>query len=104
MKIYESGWIDLKKTIEYIARGTICNTMENFENFVQEGLQNGFPQLYRYIYKDYRGNIRINKNVFKHAEEVVQYLPFILKTHLLNFLIYISIYLSRRYVHLKSPV
>lgn len=45
MKIYESGWIDLKKTIEYIARGTICNTMENFENFVQEGLQNGFPQL-----------------------------------------------------------
>lgn len=21
MKIYESGWIDLKKTIEYIARG-----------------------------------------------------------------------------------
>lgn len=60
-------------------RGTICNTMENFENFVQEGLQNGFPQLYRYIYKDYRGNIRINKNVFKHAEEVVQYLPFILK-------------------------
>lgn len=23
MKIYESGWIDLKKTIEYIARGTI---------------------------------------------------------------------------------
>lgn len=61
MKIYESGWIDLKKTIEYIARGTICNTMENFENFVQEGLQNGFPQLYRYIYKDYRGNIRINK-------------------------------------------
>lgn len=79
MKIYESGWIDLKKTIEYIARGTICNTMENFENFVQEGLQNGFPQLYRYIYKDYRGNIRINKNVFKHAEEVVQYLPFILK-------------------------
>lgn len=79
MKIYESGWIDLKKTIEYITRGTICNTMENFENFVQEGLQNGFPQLYRYIYKDYRGNIRINKNVFKHAEEVVQYLPFILK-------------------------
>lgn len=79
MKIYESGWIDLKKTIEYIARGTICNTMENFENFVQEGLQNGFPQLYRYIYKDYRGNIRINKNVFKHAEEVVPYLPFILK-------------------------
>lgn len=56
MKIYESGWIDLKKTIEYITRGTICNTMENFENFVQEGLQNGFPQLYRYIYKDYRGN------------------------------------------------
>ena len=53
--------------------------MENFENFVQEGLQNGFPQLYRYIYKDYRGNIRINKNVFKHAEEVVRYLPFILK-------------------------
>lgn len=46
---------------------------------MQEGLQNGFPQLYRYIYKDYRGNIRINKNVFKHAEEVVQYLPFILK-------------------------
>ena len=61
MKICESGWIDLKKTIEYITRGTICNTMENFENFVQEGLQNGFPQLYRYIYKDYRGNIRINK-------------------------------------------
>ena len=59
MKICESGWIDLKKTIEYITRGTICNTMENFENFVQEGLQNGFPQLYRYIYKDYRGNITI---------------------------------------------
>lgn len=38
MKICESGWIDLKKTIEYITRGTICNTMENFENFVQEGL------------------------------------------------------------------
>lgn len=79
MIIHESGWIDLKKTIEYIARGTICNTMESFENFVREGLQNEFPQLYRYIYKDYRGNIRINKNVFKHAEEVVQYLPFILK-------------------------
>ena len=69
MIIHESGWTDLKKTIEYIARGTICNTMESFENFVREGLQNGFPQLYRYIYKDYRGNIRINKNVFKHAEE-----------------------------------
>lgn len=79
MIIHESGWIDLKKTIEYITRGTICNTMENFEIFVQEGLQNGFPQLYRYIYKDCRGNIHINKNRFKHAEEVVRYLPFILK-------------------------
>ena len=57
MKICESGWIDLKKTIEYITRGTICNTMENFENFVQEGLQNGFPQLYECTeYGIYFGN------------------------------------------------
>lgn len=29
MKIYESGWIDLKKTIEYIARGTIQKSGNN---------------------------------------------------------------------------
>lgn len=79
MVIHEGGWIDLKKVIEYIARETTPYTLLNFEDFAQTELQNKFPELYRYVYRDSHGNIRINKNVFEHVDEVVQYLPLILK-------------------------
>ena len=53
--------------------------IEYYEKYARDTLQKEFPAVYRSIYKDFHGNIRINKNAFKHADEVVRYLPFILE-------------------------
>ena len=79
MEIYNGGWIDLEKTIEYIGRMKPICKLKDFEEFVRDTLGNSAPQIYRYIYTDFHGNIRINKNVFKHPGEVIRYLPLVLE-------------------------
>lgn len=79
MEIYDGGWIDLGKTVAYIGRMKPTCKLTDFEEFVRDTLGNSAPQIYRYIYTDFHGNIRINKNVFKHPDEVIRYLPLILK-------------------------
>lgn len=79
MEIYDGGWIDLGKTVAYIGRMKPIYKLTDFEEFVRGTLENSAPQIYRYIYTDFHGNIRINKNVFRHPDEVIRYLPLILE-------------------------
>ena len=78
-ELYNEGWIDLKSIFGRIDMRNAQCKIEYYEKYARDTLQKEFPALYRYIYKDFHGNIRINKNAFKHADEVVRYLPFILE-------------------------
>lgn len=79
MITYNDTWIDLKTTITNIANISASRSARGIEQFVQQTLMRYAPQIYRYIYTDLRGNIRINKNAFEHPDEVIQYLPLILE-------------------------
>ena len=71
MEIYDGGWIDLGKTVAYIGRMKPICKLTDFEEFVRDTLGNSAPH--------FHGNIRINKNVFRHPDEVIRYLPLILE-------------------------